>query len=250
MSFINKSFIESIKKTKPISDFNNHTYISLKNKYVYLAVGKAANSTIKHHLYELEYHNTKFKTLSLHDRRCSPLLSPFQLDADFLAEFIKSDDVFKFTFVRNPFSRLLSCYLDRIVPKKSAPYRQLIKLLGKEVGDDISFESFVLGICDQSPYEMNNHWRLQVDEVCYSHINFDYIGRVESFAQDMANVWPKIAGNFESESLGEENKAPSITKSNSRLVDYYSERLVSSVVDKFSRDFEVFGYSMDLNSAY
>ena len=107
-------FIENVTSIKPKNDFLNHTYISLRNNYVYLAVGKAANSTVKHHLYELEYAGTRFKTKSLHDRQSSPLLSPFQLTDELLEDVFTSSKYFRFSLVRNPYTRLLSCYLDRM----------------------------------------------------------------------------------------------------------------------------------------
>ena len=242
------SMLDGIKKNKPLAGFYNHTYISLKHKYAYFAVGKAANSTVKHHLFELEYSNTNFKIRALHDRRCSPLLSPFQFTAEQVEAFLSDSDVFKFTFVRNPYSRLLSCYLDRIVPKESAPYRQLMNMLGKEPGDDVSFDSFIRAICDQTPYQMNPHWRVQVNETLYDSIDYDFIGRVETFGQDMAKVWSEVSGGFDAGKLGELNKSPSVTRSASRLNDFYSPELTALVADKYAEDFDVFDYDKQLES--
>lgn len=239
--------IKEIRLNKPLAGFYNHTFLSLKNKYAYFAVGKAANSTIKHLLFNLEYKNTYFKIKALHDRRCAPLLSPFQMSHEQVEDFLTSSDVFKFTFVRNPYSRLLSCYLDRIVPRESAPYRLMINMIGGKVGDEVSFDTFIRAICEQTPFEMNPHWRNQVNETLYHQVKFDFVGHVESFAEGMATVWEEITGDNKPEGLGDTNKSPSVTKSASRLHKYYSEELAALVEDKYAEDFEIFNYSTNFD---
>jgi hypothetical protein len=239
------TLLERIAARKPRQDFLNHTYISLRHGYLYAAVGKAANSTVKHHLYELEYEGTRFKTKSLHDRQSSPLLSPFQLPPDLLDDVLTSPKYFRFTVVRNPYSRLLSCYLDRIVPASSQPYRQLMALLRRKEGDPVSFDEFVRAVCAQRPYDQNNHWRLQVAEVCHGDIHYDDVGKQETFAADMARMWPRLARGRPMPDFSAENKAPSITSAERRLAEFYTGDLVDLVRVAYRSDFETFGYSMD-----
>jgi hypothetical protein len=237
---------ERVAAIKPKQDFLNHTYISLRHGYMYAAVGKAANSTVKHHLYELEYRGTRFKTKSLHDRQSSPLLSPFQLPPTMLEEVLGSDRFFRFTVVRNPYSRILSCYLDRIVPANSQPYRQLIVALGREVGTAVGFDEFVRAICRQRPFEQNNHWRLQVAELCHGAICYDEIGKQEHFADDMARIWKRITrGLVPAPDFVMENKAPSITSAENRLSEFYTSELTDLIRNAYAADFDAFDYPRD-----
>lgn len=238
------NFIDKVSAIKPKSDFLNHTYISLRNHYVYTAVGKAANSTVKHHIYDLEYLGTRFKTKSLHDRQSAPLLSPFQLPDDLMEEVFTSPKYFRFSVVRNPYSRLLSCYLDRIVPANSAPYRQLMLEMGKPAGTQLSFAEFIETICKQKPYDQNNHWRLQTCEICTEAIHYDFVGKQESFAVDMAQVWSHIASGRKIPNFASENKAPSITSASKHLGEYYTPELVEMVREAYREDFATFGYSV------
>ena len=237
--------LERIAAAKPRQDFLNHTYISLRHGYMYAAVGKAANSTVKHHLYELEYSGTRFKTKSLHDRQSSPLLSPYQLPNEMLAEVLQSQRFVRFTVVRNPYSRILSCYLDRIVPANSQPYRQLITVLGRQAGESVSFDEFVRAICAQRPFDQNNHWRLQVAEVCFNEIRYDEVGKQETFAQDMARIWRRIAHGKPIPDFAAENKAPSITSAERRLAEFYTADLIDLIRTAYAADFDTFGYSRD-----
>lgn len=238
--------IDTLSGIKPKNDFFNHTYISLRNHYVYMAVGKAANSTVKHHLYELEYAGTRFKTKSLHDRQYAPLLSPFQLSDDLLEEVLTSPKYYRFSVVRNPYARLLSCYLDRIVPGNSAPYRQLLLAMNKPDGTKVSFSEFINTVCRQNPFDQNNHWRLQVCEIFSNKIKYNLIGKQENFSEDMSIIWPHIASGKGVPNFSAENKSPSITSANKHLNDYYTSELIELVREAYRDDFSEFGYSIDL----
>lgn len=240
------SLQDQISKIKPKQDFLSLTYISLRNHYVYFAVGKAANSTVKHHLYELEYSGTRFKMKSVHDRQSAPLLSPFQLPDDLFEEVFTTPKYFRFSVVRNPYSRLLSCYLDRIVPGNGAAYRQLIRTLHRPEGATVSFPEFIRTACSQAPFAQNNHWRLQVAEICADVVPYDFIGKQETFSEDMAKIWAHIAPNHPIPEFARANKSPSITGANSRLSEYYTPELVALVRTAYQPDFERFGYPLDL----
>jgi hypothetical protein len=243
------NLLQSIYQIKPKADFLNHTYVSLKNKYVYFAVGKAANSTVKHHLYDLEHLGTHFKTKSVHDRQNSPLLSPYQVPDEMMEDVFLSPKYFRFVMVRNPYSRLLSCYLDRIVPADSLPYRQLIVAQKRTVGDAVTFEEFIRTIVAQRPFQQNNHWRVQVHEICHSVIPMDYVGKQEQFADAMRHIWARIAPKVPAPDFTAENKSPSVTSAESRLAEFYTPELIDLVRTAYAEDFAVFGYSTDIEAA-
>lgn len=242
--------LEDISRIKPLRDFYDHSYISLKNKYLFHSIGKSANSTVKHFLYLIEYQGTRYKTKSLHDRQSSPCLSPFQLSNELYEEVFFSKDYFRFTFVRNPYTRLLSCYLDRIIPKVSAPYRQLISVTDKEIGYDFSFKEFIEIICQQEPYDQNNHWRLQFDDSCAKLIPYTYIGKQETFAENMEFVWSKIARGIKVPDFKNTNKSPSKTNSKNKLKQYWTGEIADLVATTYKDDFEYFGYSKEIKHIY
>lgn len=231
-----------MKIEKPIHDLYSHSYISLKNKYFFHSVGKAANSTVKHFLYSAETKGTRFKYENVHDRRLSPLISPFQLSEKEFFEIINRDDFFKFTFVRNPYSRLLSCYLDRIVPMRATPYKELVRKMGKDEGYMVSFQDFIQTICSQSNYEQNNHWRLQYADAMCDVINYDFIGKQESFSSDMSLVWQKIYPKVSLPDFSSQNSSPSKTGSSDKIAQYWNESLIQRVNDRYMLDFKTFGF--------
>lgn len=227
---------------KPMHDLYSHTYISLKNKYLFHSVGKAANSTVKYFLYAEEARGTRLKYENVHDRRVSPLISPFQLSNSQLNDIISDEKYFKFTFVRNPFSRLLSCYLDRILPKKSTPYKEVVRYIGKEVGYNVPFPEFVEAVCSQSNYEQNNHWRLQYADAMCDVIKYSYIGKQETFTECMSEVWENIYPGLKVPDFGMKNLSPSKTGSTEKVNSYWTKNLVKLVSERFEKDFVFFEY--------
>jgi hypothetical protein len=243
--------ISQVKARKKLADFENNTNISLSNNYVYFAVDKVANSSIKNSLFEIEYAPVGKKALTLYDERCSPLLSPYQLPPTLLREVLNSGNYFRFAFVRNPYSRLLSCYLDRILTASSKPRRQLNALLKRhgEVPDNVSFEQFIRAICQQASNLQNSHWRVQTDDILYGLVDFDFIGKFENLWPDMAVVSSRIWGDLRPEMANKDvNKSPRATNAAGKMRDYYTAELAGLVAERFASDFEAFGYEKDINS--
>jgi hypothetical protein len=236
-----------IGSIKPLHDFYSLTFISLRNQYVYVAVGKAANSTVKHVLFTLEYEGTRFTTRSVHDRQSAPLVSPFQLPPQLLNDALLSPSYFRFAIVRHPYTRLLSCYLDRIQRKAGGAYKQIVRQMNINEGDPISFPDFIYLICSQTPYQQNAHWRLQKAELLMDVVTYDFIGKQEQFASDMLTIWSKIAPRLPAPDFVGTNKSPSTTSANARIDDYYTHDLKTRVLKAYAEDFCTFEYSPDLN---
>ena len=76
----------------------------------------------------------------------------------------------KFTFVilRNPYLRIASTYLDKIINKEPEMWF-LISLFRENIKpDEITFENFVKLVCNENVLRSNNHWRPQIDFLVYS----------------------------------------------------------------------------------
>lgn len=241
--------LATVKKYKKVVDFENNTNISLKNRYVYFAVDKVANSSIKNSLFEIEYASVGKTAITLYDKRCSPLLSPYQLPIEMLRDVLNSGNYFRFAFVRNPYSRLLSCYLDRILTASSKPRRQInafLKRQGQEF-EQVTFEQFIKAICAQTSNQQNSHWRSQTDDILHGEVNFDFIGKFETLWPDMAVVSSRVWGELKPEMANKDvNKSPRATNAGEKLREYYSPELAALVSERFRGDFEAFGYESDI----
>lgn len=238
-----RPFLKRIYQTKPVRDFQEHFYISLRHRYAFHTIGKAANSTVKHIFYSQELAGTRFPMPSVHDRMASPLLSSYQLSDMDLRNVLYEQDFLRFTFVRNPFSRILSCYLDRIQDQKSRPYNELMNFMGKERGYAPSFPEFIEAICAQSVYQQNNHWRVQYYDAMANCFEYDFIGKQESFAEDISHLYRRIFNRPLEDGAVKTNASPSQTSASQKVLEYWTKDLQECFVEKYEADFEYFNYA-------
>lgn len=233
-------------------DFELETNISLKNNYIYYQVCKAANSTVKHHLMTLDFLDSTYQLQTVHDKNLSPHLSPYQLPEGQCQALMQSVDVLNFTFVRNPYARLLSCYLHRIVANPASPSaRQLARLTKGRTGADVSFSEFVDCICDQPSIEMERHWRVQYDCVLFPLVEWSFVGRVERLMDDLETLFEMMTSRTGRLCSMQEgaislNASPMRTNASTQIAKYITPKVQQKIASRFKADFETFGYDYEL----
>lgn len=213
---------------------------------MYWEVAKSACSSIKRFLIknelpsinifddkDLEYYKFDF----MHMRNYSPLLNPGQLYP--FQGHLKDDRFFKFSFVRHPYDRVLSAYLDKIVHNRP-PSSDLKRILDLDpfADHEISFSTFVHSLKDTPPSSMNSHWRPQYHWLTRGEFPFDFIGRVENIEKDILHVCEKT---------GLERKffqkfSPHQTDSAQKRREHYTSELEAIIQQVYKEDFENFGY--------
>lgn len=233
-----KDFVEH----RAYRDFLAHTHISIKNKYVYFGVSKAANSTVKHYLQGVEYLGTPYKVTNVHNKHVSPLLSPYQLDKCMLNEALYGDSYNRFTLVRNPLTRVLSCYLDRLQDEQSGAYKSMFRYINADPRK-LTFEQFLEVIDTQHPVKMDSHWRPQVFETYVEKLSYTTILRFENLPSDLVRL--KELTRCNSEAIFGDldiNKSPSITSASSKLNMYYTDKALGLAERIYADDFKAFDY--------
>ena len=90
----------------------------------------------------------------------------------------------RFAFVRNPYTRAVSCYLDKITSQKTARFRSMLGFSGVQ---PVSFLAFLQRISEQTPNAMNRHWRPQ-SALISPNVNLDFVGRFERFDEDFSKL--------------------------------------------------------------
>ena len=141
---------------------------------------------------------------------------------------------FKFTFVRNPWSRLVSCWSSKIrrdrKPKgddRDYYYRQFGPILG------CTFPEFVRYLDRESNVFRDPHWH-PLSSYLPMH-ELDFVGKVENLKEDLYIVCDKIG--IPREELPHKNK----TK-HKHYTEYYDEETKQIVAEKYAKDIEYFGY--------
>lgn len=134
---------------------------------------------------------------------------------------------FKFAFVRNPWSRIVSCYCNKILPKCHPAFAECY---------DKDFAYFV-DFIDRSDLTVGDpHIKLQVK--LFPINDLDFIGRLETFAEDLKYVLSML--NISDAPL--EHKNASKHEHYSR---YYNERTKNIIARKYMADIKAFGYQFE-----
>lgn len=79
-------------------------------------------------------------------------------DPRLFLRMLRDQSCYRFTFVRHPVGRILSCYRDKIVRESNARFRTY---LGLNPSGAVSLTSFLEAVAAQKPEAMNRHWRPQ-----------------------------------------------------------------------------------------
>ena len=137
-------------------------------------------------------------------------------------------DYFKFAFVRNPWDRLVSCWLDKVVNNN------LYRFNEDERTRMMRLEKFVDYVAGLDLGECDRHLRLQCTLIDLN--NIDYVGRMEVFDEDFRNVCHKLGvsvGWVEAKNMSAGRKPYQV---------YYNEALRDKVLEMYGKDIRMFGY--------
>jgi len=152
------------------------------------------------------------------------------------------DKFFKFTFVRNPYDRLVSAWSFFISCLKS-------------INNDVNFETFVYRIVrgefklltkDKSSEDfINIEWHILPQTVHIydesGNLLVDFVGHLENFQSDLNKVCEKLKIRyFDVEKIRENSSNHSDYK------DYYTPELKRMVYEHFKNDFKLLGYDSEL----
>lgn len=240
--------VEKYIKYMPYNNFEYAVNISLKNKYIYVENPKVGCSTIKDTLQRMDLEYAELKRDDpddIHNRKYSPLLMPSQTCG--LDRLINNPDYFSFCFVRNPYARLLSAFLEKIEKNKQVKW-SILYAMGEDstnLSKKISFEEFVDVVCELDVYDMDPHWRIQYFHTFQNLVDYDYIGRMESFDKDISYVLSRLVDNHRDYYRPEVRHS---TNSSYLYKQYYNDVIQEKVFNKYKIDFDYFGYKLDIFS--
>jgi hypothetical protein len=230
-------------------ELNQYLHISLQHRFVYVEIPKNACSTLKFILRRVELDDVTIEnTKQIHNRQYSPLLRPCQLwDVDAL---LNSSQFKRFTFVRNPYTRVLSAFLDKIAGNNRRLKEPLFTILDrdiKEISSPISFVDFLRAIRQQSPLEMDHHWRQQSIQAFYPKLSYDFIGRFERLDEDIERLGGVLGIDLRKYYY---RHAPHNTNAGERLKEYYDDESIRLVKQIYAEDFDLFEYPTDIETYF
>jgi hypothetical protein len=207
--------------------------VSREKGFIYFRIPKAANSTVATALYD----KADAEGYVSRDAKRS-----FDRASNLTREEVAglNEKFFLFTVVRDPFSRLLSAYLDQIGRGKPGK-RPVAAYYGKALSDPISFLEFCRFIADGGLHA-NPHWYRQVDFVLAGVDKLHFVARVESLTADLQVICRRVRPDRRH---SVEEWTPHRTDATKKMKELYCPETVALVREQYRADFDAFGYARE-----
>ena len=188
--------------------------INHKHKFVFIHIPKTAGTSIE--------------SLFINNAHIKDVPGKHNMVRDIGSEFLKK--YFSFTFVRNPWSRMVSYYEFRIkrsfdMYNHGDSFKKWISFLHSSDVKRIDAYQFNLAIKNQYEFLINKS----------NEISVDFIGKFENLQEDFNTICDKIGIPYQE--LPHENKSK-----HKHYTEYYDDETRSIVAEKYAKDIEYFGY--------
>ena len=249
-----------IRKLPPVKSFIEKkrfyswaTWASPRYKYLYVSVPKVACTKVKQILQEFEGYPVPEDLAELHNRpdRSKPGVPRLSdLSVDEYRAALNSAEWFRFSFVRNPYTRLFSAYKNKIRflgdpdPMFMHVRDEICKTYGYSLRSDkpagvVAFRDFVHYVCEAPENRMDAHWAPQTQLLRLDLIKYDFIGRFENFQSDLAQILDRLSAKPEIKERAQTRVNQTMQKYHAPVFD---KETASWVYDVYRDDFVLFGY--------
>jgi len=197
--------------------------VDMELGFFFNRIPKAANSTVVTNLARLRFGREIPSKLAKKMFR-----TPSALNS---REAARVESLFKFTVVRNPYTRILSAYLDKVERRALRENKES------------SFNDFLQSLKGGKLYS-NAHWAPQNALLLLPVSQLDFIGRVEALDSDLSLINEKIRGRSPEAPLT--SFPGNATGAGKKLHAYYDAQSAELVRQLYQNDFEMFSYPEDL----
>ena len=205
---------------------------------VYARIPKAANTSIKYTLHDFLFGpQDNIKKIVTQDKYWKEHESDLVDLVDIRGLQKKYSSFFVFSFVRNPFCRIASCYFEKIAQKEQRG--EASGFQGKGFREGMSFRDFVELISSIKDKNANKHFRSQSSMLLYQGSDIcDFVGRIENMDADWATLQKLVATNL-GYTLPDVRK---VHQSNNRpkTAEMYDAKLIRLVRERYASDFELY----------
>lgn len=226
---------------------NMHTHISLVHQYVYVEVPKAGCGTMKATLGALEAARMgpgmagRVQAAPHNRLLATPFVKPFQLTPTELERVLTAPEFTRFTVVRDPATRVLSGYLEKIGQglKQSEVIVDALSSEGDPIApEDITLEQFLAVIGAQTSREQDAHWRRQVDHIGFAHVPYTEVLHLEN----LDSSWSRIAELTGFETVDQQYFCRNSTKAAQRRDEYFTPETLATVYGIYADDYRLLNF--------
>jgi len=220
---------------KTFYNFNSEKSIYIKElSCIYMPVPKVGTKSVQKifaDYYVNEHDDARFDTQSINSKGL-----PFSfISKKKVSRF--ADKCFVFSFVRNPYHRILSCYLDKI--KKETSYKGFLRY-GNKFWKSMTFFEFLETIQKIPDSDADQHFQSQASILSDQNNNLlpHFIGKLENFEDDFRILSHKL----KTDSLKVAHQNRSKMKNRRSFLNQTTKELIFK---RYEIDFEQFDYPHD-----
>ncbi|WP_126977855.1 sulfotransferase family protein [Frigidibacter oleivorans] len=204
----------------------------------YSRMPKVANSTISRALALQGGHGA---ALARGGRAKELMTRPSRLGPRRAAELADPDSGwFRFTVVRNPYTRTLSAFLGKIL-SRAAQSRPFYAWFDPPAPRPPVFRDFVEFLAAGGLWH-DIHWAPQSDVLLLPVDRFDFIGRFETLEADLQTA---LHRGFGADTVLDLRPAGPSTGASAKRAQHYDAETRAMVARLYARDFSIFGYDPD-----
>jgi hypothetical protein len=235
------------------------TFVDPKHKLLYVETPKVASTAILSAFNRLHgevdirpftglMRETR-REMFVHSRKNAVMKPLSAMPPSMQIEILESEEWLRFAFVRDPYTRVFSLWLNKVFIAEPGS-EQVFTLLGRDVparldrpAASILFDAFVNGIVRRVDLESaDQHYRPQEWLLQPDFFNIGFIGKIENFTKDFGRVRAHVRKH------GGDLPAPE--RENRSVEDwrgFYDADLAAIVADVYAADFARFGYATKLD---
>jgi hypothetical protein len=175
----------------------------------------------------------------VHARANAPLPALTELDDAAQRELLEDNDVLRFTVVRNPYTRFVSAWRDKVYLYE--PTVEDVYLAVRGAAPDVAnkqpvqFAEFVAHVERTISASTDPHWRRQVDLTYPDAIRYTHVGKTENLPATIALLYRR-AGHEPPPTMPHANGAALLAGAS------YTPTLARRVHDMYAQDFVAFDY--------
>lgn len=226
MSWIYRNYM----RDKKFEYFREENILIEPYMAIYFPIPKSASSTLKKYISHILEVKGDPKFYGEYPEYYHSRNFPYVRKEDIYGKYI---NYFRFTFVRNPYERVVSCYEDWV---NQEDIKKSFKIYGLFY-PKMPFKEFVKGISKIPDEIPDGHFRSQYSYLTDKKGNLliDFAGKVENLDKDFEKICR--FSRLPYKKLLQENQ-----KTKKNYMDYYDEETKKIVQKRYKKDFETFGY--------
>ncbi len=177
--------------------------------------------------------------------------SPRSMTISSFYRLATSPRTLRFSFVRNPYARAVSCWADKFRGKPLVAGDRLVDMyLAKRMEIDsrlptgrdctMSFADFVVFAASTASSRSDTHIQVQADILSMPGITLDLVGKVESFIEDFIQVLDHLGAD---DAVRRDAMQPLNASYHDHWAEHYTPELAERIYRAYECDFDRFGYA-------